>query len=47
MKLKDIILWIVENQDDVEAMDKINRTSFPFTSKYLNYQEKNSDKPKN
>lgn len=34
--LDDVIEFIIRNCDDREAMDKISRTSFPFTSKYLN-----------
>jgi len=45
MNLKDIIHWIVENNEDTEAMNKINKTTFPFTSKYLKYQEDKEDEP--
>ena len=33
--LDDVIAFIVKNCDNTEYMDKINRTSFPFTAKYL------------
>lgn len=33
--LDDVIEFIIRNCDDREAMDKISRTSFPFTTKYL------------
>ncbi len=26
--------WILRNSDDQEAMDNINRLTYPFTSKY-------------
>ncbi|MBO7716580.1 MAG: hypothetical protein J6S85_23645 [Methanobrevibacter sp.] len=34
--LDDVIEFIIRNCDDREAMDKISKTSFPFTTKYLN-----------
>lgn len=34
--IDDIIEFIIKNCDDTELMDKINKTSFPFTTKYLN-----------
>jgi len=37
MTLKEIMHWITENVDDVEAMDKINKMTFPFTTKYSNF----------
>ena len=33
--IDDVIAFIVKNCDNTEYMDKINRTSFPFTAKYL------------
>lgn len=33
----DILHWVMDNSDDTEAMDKINRATFPFTSKYANF----------
>lgn len=36
--LDDVIEFIIRNCDDREAMDKISRTSFPFTTKYLENQ---------
>ena len=33
--IDDVIEFIIRNCDDREAMDKISRTSFPFTTKYL------------
>ena len=38
--IDDVIEFIIKNCDDREAMDKISRTSFPFTTKYLE-----NDKP--
>lgn len=46
--LDDVIEFIIKNCDDREAMDKISRTSFPFTTKYLENQTKSkryTDKP--
>ena len=34
--LDDVIEFIIRNCDNTEYMDKISRTSFPFTTKYLN-----------
>ncbi len=31
---KIIMRWIVEHNEDVEAMDLINKTVFPFSSKF-------------
>ena len=36
--IDDVIEFIIKNCDDREAMDKISRTSFPFTTKYLENQ---------
>ena len=33
--IDDIIEFIIKNCDNTELMDKISRTSFPFTTKYL------------
>jgi hypothetical protein len=35
IKLKDILLWITDNSEDVDAMDKINKTVYPHTSRYI------------
>lgn len=40
LTLTEILYWIVDNQDDTEAMDRISRTTFPFTSKYMSYTER-------
>lgn len=37
---KDILLWIMENTDDREAMDKISYATFPYTTKYASMYEK-------
>lgn len=39
LTLQDIILWIVNNSDDRLAMDKINTLTFPYTTKYSNWQK--------
>lgn len=33
--IDDVIEFIIRNCDNREAMDKISKTSFPFTTKYL------------
>lgn len=38
--IDDILLFIVQNSDNTEVMDKINKATFPFTSKYANYTKK-------
>ena len=40
--LDDVIEFIIKNCDDRKAMDKISKTSFPFTTKYLEKQESRS-----
>lgn len=32
--LKDVIEYIINHCDDKEAMDKINKITFPFTTRY-------------
>lgn len=34
VELKDVLLWIADNCDDTEAMDKINRSVYPHTTRY-------------
>lgn len=41
ISLKEILYWIVDNQEDTNSMDKINRTTFSFTSKYKNWKKEN------
>lgn len=38
--LKDILYWIIDNSDDTDAMEKINKTTFPFTERYAKYPKK-------
>ena len=38
--LDDVIKFIIENYDDREAMDKISQVSFPFTTKYLEWNKR-------
>lgn len=46
-ELKRIITWIIENNEDTEAIDKINSVTFPFTSKYLGFSAaREKTKPK-
>ena len=33
--LDDVIEFIIRNRNDRAAMDEISKTSFPFTTKYL------------
>lgn len=30
LTLKDVLQWMLENKDDYDAMDEINRTSYAF-----------------
>lgn len=39
IKLEDILYWIVLNSDNTEAIDKINKTTFPFTTRYKEFQQ--------
>ena len=41
LSVREILYWIVDNQEDTASMDKINRTTFMFTSKYKNWKEEN------
>lgn len=34
MTEKEIFVFIVDNSDNTELMDKINKTTYPFTSKF-------------
>lgn len=38
--LDDVIKFIIENYEDREAMDKISQVSFPFTTKYLEWNKR-------
>lgn len=40
IKIEDVIEFIVKNSDNEERMDKINKVTFPFTSKYKNFAKK-------
>ena len=42
--LDDVIKFIIENYDDREAMDKISQVSFPFTTKYLEWNKRRQQK---
>jgi hypothetical protein len=37
MTIDDILHWIVVNSEDIDSMDKINKVTFPFTSKFKKY----------
>lgn len=43
--VREIVLWIVEHSEETAAIDKINSVTFPFTSKYINYQKPIEPKP--
>lgn len=43
--IDDVIEFIIKNCDDTELMDKINKTSFPFTTKYLNSNKRKATTP--
>lgn len=38
-KATDVISFIIQNCEDTELMDKINRITFPFTSKYRDFSK--------
>lgn len=40
--IDDIIEFIIKHCDDTKLMDKINKTSFPFTTKYLSKNKRES-----
>ena len=44
--IKEIIYFIVENSEDIELMDRINKITFPFTSKYKNFTKMNYENEK-
>jgi len=35
--IDDVIEFIVKNSDNTEWMDKLNKATFPFTSKYAEF----------
>jgi hypothetical protein len=35
-----ILVWIINHQGDTDAMNKINRLSYQYTSKFLGSQNK-------
>ena len=39
IKLEDVIEFIIKNSDKTEWMDKINKITFPFTSKYAEFSK--------
>ena len=43
--IDDIIEFIIKHCDDRKLMDKINKTSFPFTTKYLNSNNRKTTTP--
>lgn len=38
--LRDILVWIIDNQNDMDSMDKINKATFVHTSNYMFYDER-------
>lgn len=34
LTIADILAWIFENREDMDAMDSINKMTFPFTTRY-------------
>ena len=38
-RTNDVISFIIQNCEDTELMDKINRITFPFTSKYRDFSK--------
>jgi hypothetical protein len=45
--IKTVLHWIVDNQNETDLMDMVNRTSFPFTSHFKKHYEKKDFKIKN
>lgn len=41
--LDDIIEWVIKNSENRKAIDKINTITFPFTTKYLSFNKRNTD----
>lgn len=39
----DVVAFIITNCDDEKVMDKINRMTFPFTSKFKTTNQKKQD----
>lgn len=37
--IEDVMMFIIHNSENTEIMDKINKTTFPFTSKYLRFSK--------
>lgn len=38
-KLDEILLWIINNNQHTEAMDKIANAAYPYTAKYRDRYE--------
>jgi len=34
IELKDVLLWIMENSENIKSMDQISTASFPYSTKY-------------
>lgn len=34
IQFSDVLAWLIQNVDDNVAMDKINKLTFPFTTRY-------------
>lgn len=34
--LEEILIWIINNHNNRDSMDKISVTTFPYTTKYAN-----------
>lgn len=43
LTIKEVLWWILENCEDTNAMDKINKSTFPYTSKYAKYVQPPKD----
>lgn len=41
--IEDVIEFIIKNSDNTERMDRINKITFPFTSKYNSRFSKKKD----
>lgn len=43
--IDDVLYWMLENKNNTEAMDAINFSSFPHTSKYKRLHGSEPNKP--
>lgn len=39
LTIDEVLFWIIKNSDDTDVMDKINKMTFQFTSKYSKWSD--------